>query len=56
VLGHCGLRDRELAMDGGADGSRGHLTACEKFENAATHRISKDVERVHYPKLKPPLI
>ena len=52
VLGYRRLADRELALDGGADRARRHLAVGEQFQNAPPHRIAKDVERVHPPKLK----
>ena len=52
MLGYRRLGDRELRLDGGADGPRRLLAVGEQFENAPPHRIAQDVERVHIHKIK----
>jgi hypothetical protein len=52
MLRDSGLADRELVSDDGTDGTRGHLTVGEQFEDSAPHRVTEDVERVHTTKLK----
>ncbi len=50
------LANRELILDGRGDVTCRHLTVGKEFQNAAPHWLPQDVERVHTPKLKYPLI
>src|ERR1700754_4041651 len=52
MLRYRGLGDRELVLDGCADRARRHLAVSEQFQDAAPHRIAKDVERVHRTNLE----
>jgi hypothetical protein len=52
MLGYRRLTDRELALYDGADLARRQFTIGEQLEDAASHRIPKDIERVHIDKLK----
>ena len=47
VLGHGRLRDAELLVDHAAQLSGGGLPVGEQLEDAASHGVSEDVERVH---------
>jgi hypothetical protein len=47
VLRHGWLADAELCLDDVDDSTRVVLAACEELEDATTHRITEDVERVH---------
>jgi hypothetical protein len=47
VLGHGRLRDAELLVDDAAQLSGGGLSVGEQLEDATSHGVSEDVERVH---------
>ena len=49
VLGHRRLRDAELLLDHAAQLSGGGLSVGEQLEDAASHGVPEDVERVHGP-------
>src|SRR5262245_57131981 len=47
VLRYGGLRDAEFLLDHGRDGARAQLAAGEELDDAPSHRIAQDIERMH---------
>src|SRR3954447_9238012 len=52
VLRYCRLANRELGLNGSADGTRRLLTVGQQFQDPPPHWIAEDVERVHPPKIE----
>ena len=52
VLRHRRLAYRKLRLYLCTDGSGRELAPGEQFENAPTHRVAQNIERVHFPKIK----